>query len=283
MRYTRFEWLVLTLGAAVIIGSMLLTPTGVLIYQEVIGQLLIVGVLVGAVHWGRDGGFLAAVAATLVYVVLRIPLMNEQGLSTPVLTMILTRVVTYIVVGIVGGEICGRIKYVFARVEGSAMIDEATSVYNARFVAASLKAAIGQYQRYQTPFAAAVLALSPTLLVDLRPVRQRSLLRSVAAHIRNDVRLVDDVGHVGHGQFFLLFPHTPRAGAEIAADRVRSGVRDLVGAKDESVTVTVYALPEDAEALCDLARELDPAREGGPSDPCEIGYEGPDRRQASAR
>ncbi len=283
MRYTRFEWLVLTLGAAVIIGSMFLAPTEGLIYQEVIGQLLIVGVLVGAVHWGRDGGFLAAVAATLVYVVLRIPLMNEQGLSAPVLTMILTRVITYIVVGIVGGEICGRIKYVFARVEGNAMIDDTTSVYNARFVAAALKAAIGQYQRYQTPFAAAMLKLSPTLIVDLRPVRQRSLLRSVAAHIRNDVRLVDDVGHAGDGQFFLLFPQTPRAGAEIAADRVRCGVRDLVGAKEESVTVTVYALPEDAEALCDLARDLDPAREGVSGDPCEIGYEGPERRQASAR
>ena len=71
----------------------------------------------------------------------------------------------------------------------------------------------------------------------------------MADHIRNDVRLVDDVGRLDDGRFVLVFPHTPKAGGEVAAARVRQGVRDLLGAKDESVEASVYGSEEDAGAI----------------------------------
>jgi len=282
VKYSRFEMLIMVLGSAVIMGSVFLPSAGTLLIQEVIAQLLIVAVLFSAVHWGRNGGFIAAVAATLAYVILRMPLMNDQGLTSAIIGMIVTRTITYGAVGIVGGEICGRIKYFFARIQGSPLIDDATQVYNGVYCGQAIKSGIAEFRRYKTPFSIAVISLSPTLISDLRPARQRSVLRTAATHIRNDVRLVDDVGHLGDGDFMLLLPHTPGDGARIAADRVRRTTRDLMGAKDESVSARVLTLPDDIEELCNLGRELDPVRPDPSQDPCGLETENQTARASTS-
>lgn len=261
MKYSRFEALMITLGGVVIVGSIFVAPAAHPQWQELFGQALMLAVLAAAVHWGRDGGSVAAVAATLAYVVARIPLLSAEGLSSTVLGMILTRMITFGLVGILGGELFGRIKYFLARLSGSSMLDQVTNVYNRRYCGTTLKNGLGRFQRYQTPFAVALISLAPGLLIDLRPTRQKSMLRNVASRIRNDIRLVDDVGYLGDGRFLLILPHTPKSGAEVAADRVRGNVRDLLGARDESVTATVLGVPDDANAICDLARSLDPDAE----------------------
>ncbi len=269
MKYSRFELLMISLGAIVIVGSVILGPGSATVsWQEVVAQLLIVAVLASALHWGRDGGSVAAFAAILVYVIMRIPLLSQLGPTQNLIAMIVTRALTYALVGIIGGEFFGRIKYVFARIDGNSMLDEHTQVYNRTYCSQALKSGLGQFQRYQTPFSIAILSLAPGLLTDLRPSRQRLLLRSVATHIRNDVRLVDDVGYLGDGRFIIMLPQTPKTGAEIASDRVRSAIRDLIGAKDESVTSTPLGCPGDAAAICDLARSLDPETESRVEDVC---------------
>lgn len=272
MKYSRFEVLVVTLGGLVVIGSLVLGQSSVTVaWQEIVAQVLIIAVLAAALHWGRDGGSVAAFAAILVYVVLRIPLLSQLGPTSNLITMILLRALTYTLVGIVGGEFFGRVKYVFARLDGNVMLDDYTQVYNRTYCAQTLKAGLGQFQRYQTPFSVVILSLAPGLLADLRPSRQRLMLRSVASHIRNDVRLVDDVGFLGDGRFLIMLPQTPKSGAGVAADRVRSSVRDLIGAKDESVTATALGCPGDTAAICDLARSLDPEPESRVEDLCGSG------------
>ncbi len=259
LKYSRFELLMISLGIIVIVGSVVLGPgSAVVAWQEVIAQLLIVAVLAAALHWGRDGGSVAAFAAILVYVVMRIPLLSEVGPTQNLIVMIATRALTYALVGIIGGEFFGRIKYIFARIDGNSMLDEHTQVYNRVYCAQALKSGLGQFQRYQTPFSIGVVSLSPGLLADLRPSRQRLLLRSVASTIRNDIRLVDDVGYLGDGRFLVILPQTPKSGADVATDRIRGSVRDLIGARDESVTATPLGCPGDSAAICDLARSLDP-------------------------
>lgn len=270
MKYSRFETLMISLGAVVILGSLLLGPSvnqpG--FWQEAVGQVLIIVVLGAAVHWGRDGGSVAAFAATLAYVITRIPLLSEQGLTKNIFAMIATRVLIYTIVGILGGEIFGRVKYIIAQLEGSSILDDLTQVYNRRYCGQTLKNGLGQFQRYQVPFSVAVISLAPGLVADLRPSRQRTLLRSTATHIRNDIRLVDDVGYLGDSRFLVILPQTSGSGAEVASDRIRRTVRDLFGAKDESVTATPLALPGDAAAICDLARSLDPETEEHLDDMC---------------
>ncbi|MCE5203001.1 MAG: diguanylate cyclase [Actinomycetia bacterium] len=258
MKHSRFEALIIALGAIVIITPVLLGPPLNPQWQELVAQGLLVVVLASAVHWGRDGGSLAAAAAMFAYVVIRVPLLSTEGLTSNTVGMILTRMITFSLVGVLGGELFARLKYLLARLEGSAMLDHVTNVYNRRYCARAIGDGIGGFQRYQTPFSVALVSLSPGLLNDLHTARQNTMLRTVASRIRNDVRLVDDIGYLGDGRFMLLFPHTDKSGARAASDRVCATVREALGARDQSVVTVTLGCPEDIDALCELARSLDP-------------------------
>lgn len=257
MKYSRFEQLVLGVGVVAILGTVIAAYGDAPIPEEVFAQFLLLGVLVGAVHWGRKGGFLAAAIATVLYVVVRIPLVvSSQGLTPDISTMIVTRALTYGLVGVLGGELCSRIRYVFVRLEDNASIDEWTHVYNQRFMVRALANILGQHTRYGTVATVVLLTISPTLLGELRPTKQRKILRSVANLVRNDVRIVDEVGRLEDGRFLLILPHTPRDGGLVAADRVRQAVQDLLGAKPESVSAEILGAPEDLDRLQALLAEL---------------------------
>jgi GGDEF domain-containing protein len=220
--------------------------------EEVVAQLMLLGVLFGAVHWGRNGGFVAAVLAIGAYIALRAPLIVTEGFSTDLLALVGLHMVTYGFVGIVGGEVCGRIKYTLVRLEHGVNIDADTRVYNERFVGRLLESNLALHARYRLPFSIGLMTLSPALTSDLRPTRRKSLLRAVATHIREDVRLVDDVGRIDDGRFILVFPQTPKAGGTVAAERVSETVRNLLGARDESVSTKVLGAPEDLTELQSL-------------------------------
>lgn len=252
MRYSRFEWLALIVGGAAILGTVGLSLQAHPATEEVVAQLLLLGVLYGAVHWGRNGGFVAAVMGIGAYIALRAPLIVAQGLSNDLLVLVVLHMVTYGFVGIVGGEVCGRIKYVLAKLEGGVNIDEDTRVYNERFVGRLLETNLALHARYRLPFSIGLMTLAPALTSDLRPTRRKSMMRAVATHIREDVRLVDDVGRLDDGRFILLFPQTPKAGGGVAAERVSETVRNLLGARDESVSTRVLGAPEDLTEMQSL-------------------------------
>ena len=257
MRYSRFEAIVLIVGGVAIIGSILFSYQGAPVTEEVFAQLLLLAVLVAAVHWGRKGGFIAASIASIIYIVMRIPLVIEaEGLSTEIITLILVRVVAFGLVGVVGGELCSRIKYIFAKLEDSNSIDDWSQFYNQRFVVRALESAIGQSERYETPFSIVLVRLDPELLKDLRVSKQRSMVRGVANHIRNDIRLVDEAGRLEDGQFIIIMPHTPAEGGKVVVERLGRGVRDTLGAKDESVTTELLSAPEDAGRIQELRQQL---------------------------
>jgi GGDEF domain-containing protein len=256
VKYSRFEWLTISVGAVAIGGTVMSALMPHPDWIELIAQLLLLGVLVGAVHWGRNGGLVSALGATLVYLAMRLPNIVAGGSEADVLRLLLVRGATFGLVGIVGGEVCGRIKYFFARIDDSCSIDESSRVYNQRFVAQLLDSSLGSADRYGTEFSIVVLTLAPVLTDGLRPARVKTLVRSVANHVRNDVRMIDDVGRLDDGRFVMVLPHTPKDGATIAAARVRAGVRELVGAKDESVIALVYGSADDASAIRTLADSI---------------------------
>ncbi len=257
MKYSRFEALVLIVGGLSVLGSLFFSIGGEFIAEEVAAQLLLFGVLVGAVHWGRSGGFIAALFASAIYIALRVPLvLAEGGLSAEILSLILVRVLTYGLIGIVGGELCSRIKYVFARLEGSSSIDELSHIYNQRFVIRALETAGGQFARYETPYSVVIIELADSILADLRVSKRHSLIKGVAGYVRGDVRLVDEASRLEDGRFLIVLPHTPKPGGAVVAQRLHRGVCGVLGARDESVTVRVLGTPDDAAELVDLRSGL---------------------------
>jgi len=257
VKYSQFETLVMTVGTIAILGSLAISSQGSLVIEEVIGQLMMLVVLFAATHWGRNGGFIAAIVASIVYVIVRIPLVTAQGgLTVDIATIILVRVLSYGLVGIVGGELCGRIRYIFARLQDSSSIDEWSQVFNQRFITRAFESACGQFSRYQTPYSIIMITLADSLLAELRPSKQRALVRGIASYVRNDIRLVDEAGRLDDGRFMVLLPHTPRDGASVVAERLQRGVCNVVGARDESVMVQVLGAPEDAEDMIALRNSL---------------------------
>lgn len=258
MKYSQFQALALVIGAAAVLSAIAIGPIPNPQTTEIIAQLLIIFVLAGALYFGRNGGFLAAIIATGTYVLLRIPLLTSQGLTSDLLVMLTVRVLTYAIVGIVGGEICGRIKYVFARMEDTALVDHVTGVYNARYAGTAIGTGVGLYRRYQVPYSVVILTCGMHDAITDKPKRFRTTLRHLANHVRNDIRVVDDLAHLGEGVFAVLLPHTPLEGARVCAERVKTGAEDLLGADAKGIAIEVFSAATDGDALCDLGNRLTP-------------------------
>lgn len=263
MDYARFERYLLVVGAVVITGTLAAgyaatRPDSV----EVVAQLLLFVVLAAAVHWGRRGGLIAAIGASGIYVVLRIPLIATGApLSAAVLLMLLSRIAAYGVVGIGGGELCGRARYFLARMEDSRALDDWSRVFNQRHASDALMRARGRFTRYGEPYSVIVVAIAPALFADLQPTRQRTLVRGIADHLRADVRMVDEVCRLEDGRFAILLPHTPAEGGAIVASRIAGGVQSALGARPESVVVRCLAMPDGDAELTAFERAIAPADE----------------------
>jgi GGDEF domain-containing protein len=256
MSYQQFERLVLGIGALVVTGMIVASMRVGVDVAEIGGDLLLLVVLWAAIHSGRKAGFMAAVVASVIYIGLTIPAMAAEPITLNALLMMSLRVAAYGVVGILGGEIASRVRYVFARLENESAIDEWSGAYNQRYVSVELAKARGRFARYGEAFAVVLLEIAPAVTTELSPQRKRTVVRSVASYLRGDLRMVDEVGRLEDGSFLVLLPHTPREGGRIVGDRVAVGVRQLLGSRDESVTVRCYGAAEDTLALASLAIEL---------------------------
>lgn len=263
MKYANFERLVIGIGALAILGSLLLSfPRGGPGVVETIAQIMLFVVLVVAVHSGRRAGLIAAILASAVYVVLRIQLIaSPLGMNTSAWLLMVARIAAYGLVGVVGGELCARIKYIFARYDDSNTIDDWSRVFNQRYASSTLERARARFARYGEPFSIVMLEMSPSLTLELRPSRQRALVRGAANYVRSDIRMVDEIARLADGRFMVLLPHTPREGGLVVKDRLQAGMCQTLGAREESVTATCYGAAEDAVALASLASEIHPGDE----------------------
>jgi GGDEF domain-containing protein len=263
VNYTRFEWITLVIGGTAIGGTLVASFSGgTPIPEEIVAQVMLFGVLAAALHWGRSGGSMAAFAATVVYTIMRVPAVLDGGLTGDIAVLVLMRAAAYGLLGIVGGEAFGRLKYFLARVENSTNVDPDSLVFNERFTQQLLLANIGRHTRYGTPFALVLISVDPGVWDQLRIAKKRSMIAHLATHVRNDVRLVDDVGRLNDGRFILVLPHTPKDGALVAGERVRAGLCKLLGSLDETVTSQILAAPEDLTAIQAFAATLEAPSNG---------------------
>lgn len=260
MRYERFELYAIGISAVIVLAvTVTAARASSNALTEVIAGLLLLIVLSSAVHFGRRGGFVAAIAASVVYVLISVPQATaEGGLTARSLLVLFLRVATFGLIGIVGGEACGRLRHVLSRFADAETFDEWSHVFNQRHASRTLDRAMASLERYGEQFTVVMLTLSPAVTADLTPQRIRTIVRSVGAYLRSDLRMVDEVSRLDDGQFFMLLPHTPAEGGRVVAARVAKGVAELIGAREESVTARAMNPNEDAPALTGLADSIRP-------------------------
>ena len=105
MQYARFERLVIAITALIVLGSLALSlVNGGAEWVEVVAQFVIIVVVAVAVHWGRKAGTIVALAASVVYLLMRIPLLSA-GLAPDDVLLVVSRIAVYMLLGIVGGEV----------------------------------------------------------------------------------------------------------------------------------------------------------------------------------
>lgn len=266
MRYRTFELLagafgVIAILTTVVMGVALPARTT---WQEVVAQLMFLPVLFGALHYGRNGGFLSALFAVAVYVGINVPnaaASPESG--TLLLELVAIRGLAYVLIGVVGGEMCSRIKYFFLSVEAGDLIDSETGIYGPLHIGRLLGSLIEQHRRYGTGFSAATLTLDPDALkkTGMSGRSGKSVMHDLAATVRSDVRAVDEVGRMSPDALLVLFPNTPPSGGQVAVERLTRTAQAMLvrrGAPEgtDVLTVEVLGYPDHPEGVVALVEQL---------------------------
>ncbi len=141
-----------------------------------------------------------------------------------------------------------RIKHLFdqvtsqkAKLEKLSVHDEATGLYNYRFLHTRLAEEFKRAERYHEPFACLLVDIDQLRAInDLygRPSGDQAI-RKVAEGIRRSVREVDVVARYGGEEFLLVLPSTHFAGSVVVAERIW---REVSG-------VAVDVVPADPSAV----------------------------------
>ncbi|MEI7813196.1 MAG: hypothetical protein WCJ13_00205 [Coriobacteriia bacterium] len=261
MNYTKFEQLVLGVATTTILGSILisLASNGWTGWPSFVSQLLLIPVLIAAVHYGRRAGLLTALIASAVFIMLKIPVLSApEGVGALEMGMIALTIAAYGIVGIVGGDLCGRVKYLFGRFDNSATIDDWSRVFNQRKAAELLEYARDRFSRYGESFSVIVITQDPAMVSGLSPKRQRTLVREVAAHLRGDLRMVDEVARLDDGRFLVILPRAAREGALAVAQRLIEAIRQMMDADQDGVSSQCFSAAEDDLELGSLFTNIAP-------------------------
>jgi len=281
MKYTGFERLLLIVGGVTVFASITVQLTGPAPeYSEIAAQVLLLGVLFGAVRYGAKGGMIAAIAASVVYVMLRTELFSSTEVGYQDTLVVASRLIAFGMVGVVGGEVCSRVRHGIAVLESGNALDDWSRVYNQAWAHKTLVAARERAARYQEPFSVILLSMSPSLFEGVRASRQRTMIRKLADHIRTGVRMVDEIARLDDGRFLVVLPHTPHAGGEIVAIRAADGLRAALGARDEAVRVRLLSTPDELTEIDALIEEITPR--SGQDDSPEYSSDGASTRNPAA-
>ncbi len=261
MRYSRFEALTLAIGAAAVIGTtivMIMDSSGA---SEITGQLLILVLLFGGLHFGRKGALVSFASATLIYIL--VFFLTQGKLSAPNAVMILSRIILYGGVAFISGEVCHRFSPEFATFTSNGLIDSLTGLYNSRYIARSIEKAISQFDRYGMNFSITVFTFKNDVFKNLSKQEAQEVLKKIGGTIiESNIRIADEAARVNRKKFVILFPHTKFDDATYATIRVRSRIieylkeLDMERAAEDWVQTEIYEYPKHSEVIETLSIEL---------------------------
>jgi GGDEF domain-containing protein len=218
---------------------------------------MLLAVLGAALHLGRRGGLVAAVAASAVYTLMSVPaLLAPTTVTGNAYLALVARLCSFGLVGIIGGEAAGRISFALARQGQSDEFDQWGQVFNQRRASSSLQSALAAHENHAEPFAVVLLSLGPAALSGRGPQKSRTLIRSVSGHLRSDVRMSDEVARLDDGRFLVLLHRASHENATAVATRLAEGVRELLGRDRALPAIECYGIAEHALAIKALAERI---------------------------
>jgi hypothetical protein len=257
MEYKGFQKTMAFFGALLILISTALVLVSTKSPEEVVGQLLFFLILLGALLYGKRGGIITGILASVIYASLHFTSIISMGVA-PVLPLIIVRAAIYMVAGPLGGEIFFRIKHFMIEAGQSDFVDNDTKLFNAAYFGSLIDMESKKFERYNTISSVVTFAIDKETLKLYLDEPKTPGIKYIADGVVGNVRLVDEVGRINTETFAVILPFTPREGAEVVSKRLRDVMIGRVGYED-CVTAEIISLPADKERLDGLAAELAPA------------------------
>jgi diguanylate cyclase (GGDEF)-like protein len=158
----------------------------------------------------------------------------------------------------------------FKQVEELTIVDEWTSLYNARYLKRCLAEEVKRAQRYSRELSVVFIDLDR--FKDVNDTHGHAagsaMLRHVGTLIQRAVRETDRAVRYGGDEFVIVMPETPKQGALALAERLREAVASeplvTTGGTRLSVTASlgVAGFPDDAREAAELLEAADRAMYG---------------------
>lgn len=266
-KFKLIEAMIVAVAASAILLTALISylRTGSLL--ELVGQVLIIVVLLVSIRYGRSGALLSAAAATFAYEVARFPDLGDAISYRAALELVGVRGLGYLAAGLIGSEAMRWTKYYLAEVEGSDGLDSNSGLYAADFIKALIKREIDLYERYSSIFSLVVVEIDAKELRGDGAFGKKKALAELGSLIKNNVRLVDEVGRLNREKFAILLPHTGLAGATAVAKRIEDLVFRRFGVgRGAGFSARPYSVPEDLVELRAIAGRRVPSVGDAPND-----------------
>ena len=142
--------------------------------------------------------------------------------------------------------------------------DEVTSLYNRRFFSIRIEEEVSRYRRFNHPVSVVLLDLDGFKAIndELGHAMGDETLQGVGELLIKHSRGINVICRYGGDEFAILLVETPKAGAQIYADRIRSVLEHHVFPHGQRVSASfgIATLPEDVgPAAEDLLRAADEA------------------------
>jgi diguanylate cyclase (GGDEF)-like protein len=142
--------------------------------------------------------------------------------------------------------------------------DEVTRLYNRRFFSIRIEEEVSRYRRFKHPVSVVLLDLDGFKAVndELGHATGDETLRGVGELLLKHSRGINVICRYGGDEFAILLVETPKAGAQIYADRIRHVLEYHVFPHGQRISASfgIATLPEDVGAVAeDLLRVADEA------------------------
>ena len=261
MKYTRFEILAMVVGVCAVVGTIIATLSSSNTASDIVGQVMIVVVLFGGLHYGRKGAAISFVVATGFYAIFAFGMRGSVTLGTAT-QIFLLRTLVFAIVAFVAGELNVRLKYLFIKLEHHDYVDDITSLYNAKYLSKLIEKYISEFDRYGSKFSLTSFSLNEEVLAPMKKKARVKVIKDVGYKIRGNIRGADEAARLEGTKFTVLFPNTNHDGATCASIRVKSkiaGYLDKYGldTEDDNVIRTeIIEYPRDKDTIEVMAVNL---------------------------
>ena len=263
LSYRQARLLVLAAGLLILLVTALVMYVRRVETVEVVAILFFLPIFVAFVFWEIVGGLVAGVAASIGYVLLRLPAIHAVG-GGKFAGLIVSRSLAFVIFGVIGGAADKQLESSLTKLDLYDQVDDHTGLFNARFFVQDTDLEMSRSRRYHTIFSVALVDVPIEAIHPLGRRGQRQLLRLLGQALRDSVRSVDRAVYADDGSFHrfaVVLPETGKEGVRIFADRLAERVTGLITAKGAVVGAggipgAAFAFPEDEEGLEEVRRQF---------------------------